>query len=435
MFDSFLQFLGIKSPPEEVKAQASPKAVTSHKVEKKKIPVGKLGKGMTVVDLDRPWTDLPVMFQELTIESSKEIAMLQKYCQHVYIDYHSYTTVYAQKLRERKRKPIYNKPNLSPKEASQSLREEMPKAEKAFDKSHKHINQLMSDVQRDSKIDIEGSKQLVSSCVDSILSNETAMFWLSKIKNKDEYTAEHCVRVGILAIAFGKYLQLPRTELELLGLCGMLHDVGKMKVPQHILNKEGNLNEDEYKIIKEHTVLGYVFLRNHGGIDEQVCTAAYNHHERMNGKGYPRKVSSELLSTYDRIIGIIDSYDAMISDRCYKTGMPPSKALNELYNHQGDLYDEELIKQFIQMVGIYPVGSLVELNNGQVGVVLSVNEHSKLEPVIELVTDAERNRIKPIAIDLTKHPKGEDGQPLRIKQTLADNEVDFNVEAFIKGAA
>lgn len=432
MFSSLLQFFGFKPRPEARKL-ASQQTVTSHKVEKKKIPVAKLTKGMTVVELDRPWTDVPVMFQEVTIESDKEINLLRKYCQHVYIDYHSYKTIYAQQLVNRKREQIYKKPNFTPQQASKSLREELPKAQKAFDKSHKHINTLMRDVQRDSKIDIEGSKELVSSCVDSILSDETAMFWLSKIKNKDEYTAEHCVRVGILSIAFGKYLQLPRKELELLGLCGMLHDVGKMKVPQHILNKEGPLTEDEYKIVKEHTVLGYVFLRNHGGIDEQVCTAAYNHHERMNGRGYPRKVSAELLSTYDRIIAIVDSYDAMISDRCYRKGMSPSRALSQLYKGQGDLYDEQLIKQFIQMVGVYPVGSMVEFSNGQVGVVLSVNENSKLEPVVELVTDTDKKRIKPRAVDLTKHPKDNNGELLRIKNTLADNEVEFDLETFIQG--
>ena len=434
MFDSLLQFIGIKPKP-RASVVASTKPITSHKLEKKKIPVHKLAKGMTVIELDRPWTEIPVLFQEITIESDKEIALLQKYCQYVYIDYHSYNTIYAEQLRQRKRTPIYKKPNLTPQEASAKLREEMPRAKKTFDKSQKHINKLMADVQRDSKIDIEGSKELVSSCVDSILSNETALFWLSKIKNKDEYTSEHCVRVGILAIAFGKYLQLPREQLEMLGLCGILHDVGKMKVPQHILNKEGPLTPDEYKIVKEHTVLGYVFLKNHGGIDEQVCTAAYNHHERLNGNGYPRKADEEVLSQYDRIIAIIDSYDAMISDRCYRKGMSPSRALNQLYKGKSELYDAELVKQFIQMVGVYPVGSLVEMNNGQVGVVLSVNEHSKLEPVVELVTDTERNLIKPVSIDLTKHPKDEDGQPLKIKQTLADNEVDFDLEAFIKGAA
>lgn len=435
LLQSVKKLFGVPPKMKEVAKQPTRKPITSHKLEKKKIPVNKLKKGMTVIELDRPWTDVPVHFQEITIGSAEDIQLLQKYCQHVYIDHHSYQTLYVDALLNKKRTPIYKKPNLTPEQSSQQVRAEIPKAQKAFDKSHNHINQLMSDVQRDSKIDIQSSKKLVSSCVDSILRNETALFWLSKIKNKDEYTAEHCLRVGILAIAFGKYLQLPRPELELLGLCGMLHDVGKMKVPQHILNKEGPLTQDEYKIVKEHTVLGYVFLRNHGGIDEQVCTTAYNHHERMNGKGYPRKVASELLSNYDRIIAIIDSYDAMISDRCYRKGMAPSKALSQLYKGQGDLYDIDLVQQFIQMVGVYPVGSLVELSNGEVAVVLSVNEQHKLQPVVEIVADSDRKRVPPTAIDLSKNILNNNGEALRIKTTLADNEVEFDLESLIKGAA
>ncbi|AOE50821.1 phosphohydrolase [Kangiella sediminilitoris] len=391
--------------------------------------------GMTVVQLDRPWTDVPVQFQEVTLSSEDDIRMLKKYCQHVYIDHHSYTTIYADQLLSRERRPIYKKPDLSPKEASQRLRDELPRAKATFDRSRKHIAKLMQDVQHDSKIDIEGSKQIVSSCVDSILNNETALFWLSKIKHRDEYTSEHCVRVGILAIAFGKHLQLPRKELELLGMCGILHDVGKMKVPQHILNKPGKLTDDEFKILKEHTVLGYVFLREHGGIDEQVCTAAYNHHERMHGNGYPRQLEPELLSQYDRIIAIIDSYDAMISNRCYRNGMSPSKALSELYKGQGKLYDDELIQHFIQMVGVYPVGSLVELSSGQVGVVLSVNPDNKLAPVVEIITDANKQRVKPVAVDLSKQLIDKTGQPLKILHTLADHQVNLDFEEFIRAAA
>ncbi|NVK22542.1 MAG: HD-GYP domain-containing protein [Kangiellaceae bacterium] len=422
-------------PKARTKLASQTKVTKIQSLEKKKIPVARLQIGMTVIELDRPWTDLPVLFQEITIVKQKEIDMLQKYCQHVYIDAYSYRTIYADALANRKRNVIYKKPDLTPKQASQNLREEMPRARKAFDKSHKHINQLMKDVERDSHIDINSSKELVSSCVDSILSNETAMFWLSKIKHKDEYTSEHCVRVGILAIAFGKYLQMPRDELELLGLCGMLHDVGKMKVPQHILNKEGALTEDEYQIVKEHTILGYVFLRNHGGIDEAVCTAAYNHHERMNGDGYPRHIEAPLLTAFDRIIGIVDSYDAMTSDRCYRKGMPPSQALSILYKEQGNHYDANLVQEFIQMVGIYPVGSMVELNDGQIAIVLAVNEDHKLEPVVEIITDANHKLIKPIAVDLSKHQQNSKGNYLKIKRALADNEIDFDLEDYVHNAA
>lgn len=434
MFDSLLSILG-KSSKKEVASTTSPRPVVSHKVEKKKIPVSKLAKGMTVVELDRPWTDVPVMFQEITISTGKEIQLLQQYCQHVFIDHHSYTNIYTKQLLSNQRKADYPIPKINPEEASQKLHEELPRAQQTFERSQQHITQLLEDVLRDSKIDIEGSKKLVVSCVDSILNNETALFWLSKIKHRDKYTAEHSIRVAIMAIAFGKHLQLPRYELELLGLCGMLHDVGKMKVPQHILNKPGPLSKDELKIVKEHAMLGYVYLHEHGGVSTQVCSTAYNHHEQMNSKGYPRKVSPEKLSKYDRIISIIDSYDAMISDRCYRSAIAPSKAISELYKGQGTQYDEELIREFIQMVGIYPIGSLVELSNGQVGIVLSVNPDNKLAPVVEIITNKYRKPIKPIAINLAKRPKDTEGNPLKVKQTLADNQIKFDFENFIRSAA
>lgn len=432
-----LGFFGIK--PNRTKSDNNQR-VTSNKsklftekvVEKRKIPASRLRVGMTVIELDRPWTDVPVMFQELKISTQNEINLLQKYCQHVYIDAESYRTYYKTIVDFDNRKVLYPKLNLRPNEASQTLRQELKKVKSTFDRSYTHINQLMRDVQRDSQIDIEGSKELVSQTVDSILRNETAMFWLSKIKHQDEYTSEHCVRVGILAIAFGKYLQLPRESLEVLGMCGMLHDVGKMKVPQEILNKPATLSPEEFAEVKKHTLLGYDFLKKHGGIDEQVCTVAMNHHERMNGDGYPHHAESQRLSLYDRIIAIVDSYDAMISDRCYHKGIPASQALSVLYKEQTNHYDAELVQQFIHMVGIYPVGSLVELNNGQLGIILSTNEDHKLEPVVELLTDTQGNKIPPIATDLSRHPADSDGNVLRIQRSLSDSEANFCYESYLK---
>lgn len=433
-FLNTIKALFIKQPVKKTHHIASNSEVYQQ-LEKHKISVARLRVGMTVIELDRPWTDVPVMFQELTIRNEKDIQLLKKYCQHVFVDYLSYKKVNQASIASFRKKTRYKNPVFSPQQASKSLRDEMPRAKSTFDRSNEHISRLMKAVEKDSQIDIESSKKLVASCVKSILNNPNAMFWLTKIKNKDAYTAEHCMRVGILAIAFGKHLQLPQQDLEMVGLCGMLHDVGKMKVPQHILNKEGALTPDEFKIVKEHTVLGYVFLKNHGGIDEEVCTAAYNHHERLNGNGYPRQITPENIGLFDRLIAIVDSYDAMTSDRCYRKGMPPSQALSILYKEQDCHYDAELVKEFIQMVGIYPVGSLVQMNNGQIGIVLGVNPDHKLEPVIELLTDPEKNVIKPVSIDLSKQHKLDHEQTLRISKTLADSEVDFDLEHFIYSAA
>lgn len=401
------------------------------KLEKKKLKVTDLQIGMTVVELDRPWTDIPVDFQEITIHTHSDIALLQKYCNEVYVDYISYTSVTSDNLFHKKgHKPSSNKA-MDAEQTSRALRAELPKAKQAFDKSLRHIHQVLDEVAQSSGIDVQAAREIVADCVDSILRNDTAMFWLTKIKNQDDYTAEHCLRVGILAITFGKYLQLERAQLELLGLCGMLHDVGKMQIPNHILNKTTPLTQTEFDTIKQHTSLGYEYLSAHDDIAPEVQQAARNHHEHINGKGYPRQISEAELSLYDRMIAIVDSYDAMTSDRCYRLGMPASQAVSILYNEQHQHYDSQLVQLFIQMVGIYPVGSLVKMSNGQIAVVISTNEDHKLEPVVELLTDPYRKLIQPVAVDLSKHATDSFGNFLKIKRSLADHEVHFDFKAVL----
>lgn len=409
----------------------APQSKQSVKLEKKKLKVTELQLGMTVVELDRPWTDVPVDFQEITIYTRSDIALLQKYCDEVYVDYLSYTSVTSDNHFHNKKKKPFLKKAANAAQTSYELKAELPQSKKAFDRSLRHIHKVLDDVARDSQIDIAAAKEVVADCVDSILRNESAMVWMTRIKNQDDYTAEHCLRVGILAITFGKYLQLERDQLELVGLCGMLHDVGKMHIPTHILNKATPLTQQEFDTIKEHTVLGHNYLASHADLQPEVQQAAHNHHEHIDGQGYPRQVSQDELSLFDRMIAIVDSYDAMTSDRCYRLGMPASQAVSILYNEQHQHYDSQLVQLFIQMVGIYPVGSLVKMNNGQIAVVLSTNEDHKLEPVVELLTDPSRNLIKPTAVDLSKHATDSHGNYLKIKRSLADNEVQFDLKAVL----
>ncbi len=409
-----------------------PKPQVKRELVKKEVATHELKLGMTVIELDRPWTDLPVMFQELTISKKEEITLLQQYCQNVFIDYESFKLHQEEQIKALRKNIRYKHKVRKAETVSKDIKQELPKAKKAFDKSNKHIHEVMSQVQKDGSIDIDSSKQIVSECVASILNEPSAMFWMTKIKDQDEYTAEHCLRVGILAIAFGRHLQLTKQDLELLGLCGMLHDVGKMKIPNSILNKEGPLTDEEFEIVKEHTVLGYVFLSEHGGIAEQVCTAAYNHHESLVGDGYPRKLDAAYLSLFDRIIAIVDSYDAMTSDRCYRKGMSADKATSILYKETKHRYDEYLVKEFIKMVGVYPVGSFVQLNNGFFAIVLSANPDSKLNPVVEIIADANQTPLKrKIAVDLSKGKKYQ-GVELKISKSVSDNELEIDMNHFIQ---
>lgn len=404
-------------------------------VKKKKITVHELRVGMKVVELDRPWVDVPTYFQDITIRNSRDIQLLQKYCDYVYVDRETLRAVDTPKASietQYKNRPVIYKPtSVRPRKAVKELKKELPRAKKTFDSSKKHIHATLKSIQKDGHINVEESRKTVTECVTSILSNPNAMFWMTKIKDQDEYTAEHCLRVGILAITFGRHLQLAQPDLELLGLCGMLHDAGKMKVPNTILDKPAALTKEEFDIIKEHTTLGYVFLKEHGGIPEAVCNAAYNHHEALDKTGYPRQLEPSLLTAFDRIIAIVDSYDAMTSDRCYRKGMTPFAATSILYKQSQKRYDEYLVKEFIRMVGIYPVGSFVELNNGFYAIIISANEDHKLEPIVEIIADPNKIPLtRKVAVDLSKKKKYK-GVELAITKGVSDSDINVQMQSFI----
>ena len=227
-------------------------------------------------------------------------------------------------------------------------------------------------------------------------------------------------------------LNFTQGELELIGLAGMLHDVGKMKVPSSILNKPTRLTPDEFKLMQEHSVLGYIFLKQHGGIEESVCDVAHSHHERIDGKGYPRQLNASAITLFSKVIAIVDAYDAITSDRVYKKGLTPLEALGILFKERDTHFDRKLVEKFIQMVGIYPPGSLVEMTNSEIGIILAANPDQKLKPKIEIILDAEGNFRRPIVIDLTKEHFDSDDNLYAIKKPLRDNAKDINLHQFVK---
>lgn len=192
-----------------------------------KIPVDELTLGMQIAELDRPWTEVPVLFQGFPLQNQEDLDTLAVYCNHVYVELDE---DYWETIKHDYPNAEYKQSRSEAEEARQSLQDELPRAERIFKASKESIKNLLDAVKNNKAIDIEESKQLVSECVTSILANPNAMFWLSRIKDSDEYTSEHCLRVSIMAIAFGQMLGFSHHELESIGMCGLLHDVGKMKI-------------------------------------------------------------------------------------------------------------------------------------------------------------------------------------------------------------
>ncbi|MGZ8190420.1 MAG: HD-GYP domain-containing protein [Methylococcaceae bacterium] len=381
-------------------------------------PVSQLVLGMYVIELDRPWLETPFMFQGFELKTRAEINTVKQICDYVYID----TT-------KRKKSNLAidnNSPNsflnvlnhgLPPKKLG-SFEQEILRAEKAYAHTEALITAFMKRAARGGSIDGWLAKKAVAECVNSVLHSPDAMLWLTQLKNKHEYTMQHSLNVCVLAIVLGRHLNLPEKHLHNLGLCGLMHDIGKMLVPVFILNKEGPLDEEEMKIMQSHTTLGYELLKSSDHIHSSIIETALTHHERLDGTGYPRQIKQAGITDFAKIIAIVDTYDSITSDRYYQTRKTHIEAINILTNVAGTQLDYTLVVKFIESLGVYPPGCLVELTNKAVGIVIEVNEEIRLRPKIMLILDEEKNPVPEQLIDLSKMITDKKGDVYTIKNVV-----------------
>jgi len=250
---------------------------------------------------------------------------------------------------------------------------------------------------------------------------------LSQLKDADEYTALHSLRVCILALTFGRHPDFNREELNLLGVGALLHDVGKMKVPVEILNKPGRLTDKEFEIMKSHVPEGVKILNSADGIADASIQVAANHHERYAGGGYAGGVAGDRIGSFGLISGIVDCYDAITSDRVYHSGLSAYEALTKMYSWRSTDFHPGLIEQFIQCMGIYPVGSLVELTDGRVGVVITVNRKRRLRPRVALVLKEDKTPYrKPKLVNLVDLEEAQGQDAPSIVKVLQPGEYGIN---------
>lgn len=287
----------------------------------------------------------------------------------------------------------------------------------------------MEEVSLGRPINVQIAKKAVSDCVQSIMNSPDALLWLTQLKNADEYTSQHSMNVCILSIALGRQIDLSEAELEDIGLCGMMHDMGKMKIPLQVLNKPGRFEPEELAIMQTHPKVGAGLLMSSSGFPGCVIDAAYGHHERLDGKGYPRGLKAEYIAPYTRIVTIADMYDAISSDRVYKKGRTHLEAINILTKACGDQLDNNLVIKFIEGLGIYPPGSIVEMTNGEVAVVIETNPVKKLKPKVTMLLSEQKKRVKPRLVDLAKIDLDASGQSYGVKRIVRADEykLDLNL--------
>jgi putative nucleotidyltransferase with HDIG domain len=382
--------------------------------------------GMKVVKLDRPWTEVPVLFQGFTLQSDVEARILRQYCAWVVVEDE------AERLA-----PVLDQiPHLKqrttePLQETRTLEQELPRAADTWSRTQQFVEKVIRDIEQNNDLELASARPLIRSCVDSVKANASAMFWMARIKHRDAYTAEHCLRVAILTVAFARFLGLPEDDLEVAGMCGLLHDIGKLRVPDEILNKPGPLSPREYEVMREHTTLGHELLKQDPSLDPIISDVTLHHHERIDGRGYPQQLPEWQISRFARLISIVDAYDAMTSDRCYRDGMSPADAVRILYKNRAQQFDADMVEAFIRMIGIYPPGSLVELNTGEVALVVSTHPGRKLKPKVEILLDNNRHPITPRVMDLGSQTTT-DGPAREIKAPLPDGAFGISLEGRVK---
>jgi putative nucleotidyltransferase with HDIG domain len=255
--------------------------------------------------------------------------------------------------------------------------------------------------------------------VESVIRNPDACVWLARLRTADTYTYQHSVGASIWAVALGRQLGLPKVDLQRLALGALLFDVGKLKIPQELLQKRERLSRGEFELLKSHVEFGMEMLKNTGVLNRSVADMVESHHERHAGHGYPHGLKADDIPVFARIAAIVDCYDAITSRRPYSTPLSPSAAVKKMYAWRDVDFQAELVEEFIQAIGIYPAGTMVELSSGEVGVVLAEYRTRRLRPQLLVVLDREKRplaELRPLDLRTTTHDQ--DGNPLEIVTSL-----------------
>ena len=285
---------------------------------------------MRVVSLDRPWTQVPVLFQGFTLTDDNQAQILRQYCEWVLVE-----------DEESRLNPVLDQISLLKRRTSEplpetcSLQQELPRAHATWSRTQAFVEEVTRQIEAGNDLNLQSARPIIRECVDSVKANASAMFWMSRIKSRDAYTAEHCLRVAIFCVAFARFLGMPDEDLETVGMCGLLHDIGKLRVPDEILNKPGALTPEEHSIMRQHTTLGYELLCADANLDPIISDVSRHHHERMDGCGYPEQLAEWQISRFARLVSIVDAFDAITSDRCYRDGLPASEAIRILFRNRG----------------------------------------------------------------------------------------------------
>lgn len=401
-----------------------------------KLPVDDLKIGMYVSSLDRPWLETPFLLQGFALESLEDIERLQKHCAWVFIDTRKSVVVESLPSSASKRgsrqtiKELFSNRALVTYHDAGSWDEEFPRAKAAVDVLSRGINELFEDLRQGDPLDLGRIKKSVDPMIESVSRNPDACIWLARLKQEDAYTYQHSLGASIWAVALGRQLGLPRKDLRSLAMGGLLFDIGKLGVDSQLLQATRALTDEEFQQVRNHVTLGVDMLGGSPLLNQDIMDMVAHHHERHDGSGYPEGLKGNNIPIFARIAAIVDCYDAITSHRSYARAMPPSHAIKMLYEWKDIDFQAELVEAFIQAIGIYPAGSLVELSTGEVAVVIAEYRSRRLRPKVMVLLDTSKKPLTDvITLDLLEGADEADGVRIDIVGSLEPDAYGIDMAA------
>lgn len=428
-----------------------------------KVNVTDLQLGMFVSALDRPWLETPFLLQGFLVQAPDDILELRKHCTYVYIDvlkgrgplrksrataasksppkvsvrssnndnrsagdrsHDSDVTRIDASLDAQDRRLYWQMvfPHRTLKTYAETcpMEEELGTAERVFQELNVCVGEMMERIEEKAVLELKTIKDALNPMIESIMRNPDACIWLARMKNRDTYMYKHSMAASVWAVALGRQIGLPRVDLGSLAVGALLIDVGKLQLPQYLLSKPEKLDAEEFECIKSHVELGVRILKESSEATRVILEMIATHHERYNGQGYPRALKGTQIPIFGRIAAIADCYDAMTSERVYAQAVSPSFAVRKLYEWRDIDFQAELVEEFIQAIGIYPAGTLVELSSGEVGIVVAENRERRLRPKLLVLLDNAKQPLK-------------EGKLLNLRETLqTDDGLSLDIVASLE---
>ena len=439
-----------------------------------KLLVKDLEIGMYVCKLDKPWVESGFLFQGFLIKDKQILRQLHDECSYAYIDVAKQSKAYKAKqtiaTKNSESKTAVTKPkkvkkkksrffsfngfgskakdnfgrdetnllsdivgnqiavdSIRPPEKLASFEQEIAVAQQTHFKTHKLVKEFMGQVKEGGTIDMLVAKQAVQECMGSVLRSPDAMLLMTHLKSKHRSSWQHSMNTGILAISLGRHLNLSDEELTTLGLCGMLHDIGKLLISKQDLLESSN----KRALVESHTLLGRDVLVNcHGELARIVAEVAYSHHERLDGRGFPQGLNGSKISPYTRMITIVDTYDVLITDRSGRKGLTHYDAINKMLQQVGSFLDETLVNCFNQCIGTYPAGSIVEMNTGELAIVVEANSVQKLRPKVLILTGPNKESCRKHLVNLAKKSFDANENPYAIRSIIRPEVYGIEIDKY-----